>query len=30
MPRRSLKLYGEGARITVYCDPDDPGAFALG
>ena len=30
VPRRSLERYGEGNRITVYSDPNDPDAFALG
>ena len=30
VPLRSRKLYAEGSRITVYGDPQDPDAFALG
>lgn len=30
VPPRSRKLYTEGTRITVYGDPQDPDAFALG
>jgi hypothetical protein len=30
VPRRSLKRYTAGSDITVYTDPDDPDAFALG